>query len=61
MHTAGGPLSLAELADHAGVSVRQLQRDFDDTLGVSPRAYVASVRAMNARYTLRTAHYFLHR
>ena len=55
MHTAGGPLPLAELADHAGVSVRQLQRDFKDTLGVSPREYGRSVRAMNARHTLRTA------
>ena len=55
MHTAGGPLPLAELADQTGASVRQLQRDFDDTLGVSPREYGASVRAMNARHTLRTS------
>ena len=55
MHTAGGPLPLAELADHTGVSGRQLQRDFDDTLGVSPREYGASVRAMYARHTLRTS------
>ena len=55
MHTAGGPLLLAELADHTGVSARQLQRDFYDTLGVSPREYGASVRAMNARHTLRTS------
>ena len=55
MHSAGGPLPLSELADLAGCSVRQLQRDFDDVLGVSPREYGASVRSMNARHTLRSS------
>ena len=55
MHSAGGPLSVNELAGLADCSVRQLQRDFDDVLGVSPRQYGASVRAMNARHTLRTS------
>ena len=55
MHTAGGPLPLAELANFAGCSARQSQRDFDDVLGVSPRQYGSSVRAMNARHTLRSS------
>ena len=55
MHTASGPLPVAELAELADCSTRQLQRDFDDVLGVSPREYGLSVRAMNARHTLRTS------
>ena len=55
MHTAGGPLPLIELGDLAGCSTRQLQRDFEEVLGVSPRQYGASVRAMTARHTLRTS------
>ena len=55
MHSAGGPLPLVELAELADCSTRQLQRDFDDVLGVSPRQYGASVRAMNARHTLRSS------
>lgn len=55
MHAAGGPLPLATLAELTGCSGRQLQRDFDDVLGVSPRHYGASVRAMNARHTLRNS------
>ncbi len=55
MHTAGGPLPLRELAEVTDCSTRQLQRDFEDILGVSPREYGASVRAMNARHTLRSA------
>ena len=55
MHGARGPLPVAELADLAGCSTRQLHRDFEDVLGVSPRAYGACVRDMNARHLLRTA------
>lgn len=55
MHAHGGALPLAELARLANCSARQLQRDFDDVLGVSPNHYGASVRAMNARHTLRSA------
>jgi len=55
MHSAGGPLPLPELANLANCSTRQLQRDFDAVLGVSPRQYGASVRSMNARHTLRSA------
>ena len=55
MHGAGGPVPLAELAELTDCSSRQLQRDFDDVLGVSPRQYGASVRAMNARHTLRSS------
>ena len=55
MQSAGGPLPLAELAMLADCSPRQLQRDFEHVLGVSPRQYGASVRAMNARHTLRAS------
>jgi len=55
MHAAGGPMPLAELAELANCSTRQLQRDFDDILGVSPRQYGTSVRAMNTRHTLRSS------
>ena len=55
MHAAGGPMPLAELAELASCSTRQLQRDFDDVLGVSPRQYGTSVRAMNTRHTLRSS------
>ena len=55
MHAAGGPLPLRELAHTSDCSTRQLQRDFEDILGVSPREYGASVRAMNARHVLRSA------
>lgn len=55
MHAAGGPVPLAELAELANCSTRQLQRDFDDVLGVSPRQYGTSVRAMNTRHTLRSS------
>lgn len=55
MHAAGGPLPLTELSDVAGCSPRKLQRDFEQVLGVSPRQYGASVRAMTARHTLRTS------
>jgi len=55
MHTAGGPLPLRELADVSDCSPRQLQRDFEEVLGVPPRRYGASVRAMNARHLLRSA------
>jgi AraC family transcriptional regulator of adaptative response/methylated-DNA-[protein]-cysteine methyltransferase len=55
MHTAGGPLPGTELSEITGCSIRQLQRDFADVLGVSPRQYGASVRAMTARHTLRTS------
>ncbi len=55
MHAAGGPLPVSQLAEFAECSTRQLQRDFHDVLGVTPRQYGASVRAMNARHTLRTS------
>lgn len=48
-------MPVAELAQLAGCSARQLHRDFEDVVGVSPRAYGACVRDMNARHLLRTA------
>lgn len=53
MQAAGGPLRTDVLVDITGCSTRQLHRDFAELLGVSPRQYGASVRAMNARHTLR--------
>lgn len=55
MQSAGGPIGIAELAEAAGCGARQLQRDFDAVLGVTPRQYGMSVRAMNARHVLRAA------
>jgi len=50
MNVAGGPVALADLASEA--SVRQLQRDFLDVLGISPRQYGQAVRADQARRAL---------
>lgn len=53
MESAGGPVPIAELASAAACSVRQLQRDFADTVGVGPREYGQSVRTLKARAQLR--------
>jgi AraC family transcriptional regulator of adaptative response/methylated-DNA-[protein]-cysteine methyltransferase len=53
MNIAGGPVAVAVLADLASeASVRQLQRDFLDVLGISPRQYGQAVRADQARRAL---------
>lgn len=44
--------SLSELARHAGVSARRLQRAFDESLGVSPSAFLRRVRLERARHDL---------
>ena len=51
MNAAGGPIPLSDLA--ADVSPRQLQRDFEEVLGISPRAYGQAVRTAAARTSLR--------
>jgi AraC family transcriptional regulator of adaptative response/methylated-DNA-[protein]-cysteine methyltransferase len=50
MNIAGGPVALSDLASEA--SVRQLQRDFMDVVGISPRQYGQAVRADQARRSL---------
>jgi AraC family transcriptional regulator of adaptative response/methylated-DNA-[protein]-cysteine methyltransferase len=53
MNVAGGPVAIADLASLAGdASVRQLQRDFHDVLGISPRQYGQAVRADETRRAL---------
>ena len=41
MNVARGPVSVEALGEH--VSVRQLQRDFLDVLGITPRQYGQAV------------------
>ncbi len=55
MSQAGGPLPLAELARPLACSSRQLQRDFADVLGVSPRQYGQAVRTERTRTALRAS------
>lgn len=43
------PLSIAELAQRMGVSVRQLERRFQTTLGCSPKAFYRSLRLKRGR------------
>lgn len=52
MNEAGGPLPVGDLA--VDVSTRQLQRDFVEVLGISPRAYGQAVRTAAARKSLRS-------
>lgn len=54
MDADGGPVSLAELAEAAGCTSRQLQRDFADVLGISPRQYGQAVRTDRSRTSLRS-------
>ncbi|MFG2121420.1 GlxA family transcriptional regulator [Streptomyces sp. NPDC048710] len=48
------PLTLADLAEHARVSERQLSRIFRTELGMTPAAYVESARVEAARNRLET-------
>jgi len=52
IEAAGGPLPLGELADLAGCTSRQLQRDFQ-SLGITPAGYGRAVRTNLARRALR--------
>jgi transcriptional regulator GlxA family with amidase domain len=48
----GAPHSIADLAMHAGLSTRHLQRRFTSEVGVPPAAYVERVRIEAARRAL---------
>ncbi|MEU3839450.1 helix-turn-helix domain-containing protein [Streptomyces sp. NPDC028635] len=49
MRNIGGPLTIADIAAHAHVSERHLTRLFKSELGMTPHAYVESVRVERAR------------
>jgi AraC family transcriptional regulator, regulatory protein of adaptative response / methylated-DNA-[protein]-cysteine methyltransferase len=55
MTTAGGPIPLPRLAAEVHCSTRQLQRDFAEVLGVTPRQYGQAVRTDRTRVALRSA------
>lgn len=55
MSAAGGPLPVAELAAIVHVTVRQMQRDFAEVLGVTPRQFGQAVRTDRTRTALRSA------
>ncbi|TWV35319.1 helix-turn-helix domain-containing protein [Streptomyces misionensis] len=46
------PLTVAQLAEHAHISDRQLTRIFKNELGTTPHAYIESVRVEHARNQL---------
>lgn len=55
MTEAGGPLPVSELAARLHCSPRQLQRDFAEVLGVTPRQFGQAVRTDRTRTALRSA------
>ncbi len=55
MDAAGGPVPLSQLAWLNACSGRQVQRDFGEVLGVTPRQYGATVRTDAGRRALRGA------
>lgn len=55
MTEAGGPLPVGDLAAALHCSARQLQRDFADVLGVSPRQYGQAVRTDRTKHMLRSS------
>jgi AraC family transcriptional regulator, regulatory protein of adaptative response / methylated-DNA-[protein]-cysteine methyltransferase len=55
MTEAGGPVAVDALAAACHVTVRQLQRDFADVLGVTPRQFGQAVRTDRTRTALRSA------
>jgi AraC family transcriptional regulator of adaptative response/methylated-DNA-[protein]-cysteine methyltransferase len=55
MSAAGGPISVTVLADELGCTTRQLQRDFADVLGISPRQFGQAVRTERSRASLRSS------
>ena len=55
MTDAGGPLPVTDLASALSCSTRQLQRDFAEVLGVTPRQFGQAVRTERTRIALRSA------
>ncbi len=55
MTRAGGPLPIAQLSAGLGCGPRQLQRDFAEVLGISPRQFGQAVRTERTRCALRDA------
>lgn len=55
MDEAGGPVAVAQLASGVSCTPRQLQRDFAEVLGISPRQYGQAVRTERTRAVLRTS------
>ncbi|MEU6823484.1 helix-turn-helix domain-containing protein [Streptomyces atriruber] len=51
----GGPLTVTALAEYAHVSDRHLTRLFKTELGVTPHAYIESVRVEKARHDLESS------
>ncbi|WP_329125057.1 GlxA family transcriptional regulator [Streptomyces sp. NBC_01465] len=49
------PLTVADLAEYARVSDRHLTRLFKNDLGMTPHAYIESVRVEKARHTLESS------
>jgi len=55
MTEAGGPVPIGDLARDLHCSSRQLQRDFADVLGVTPRQFGQAVRTDRTRAALRSS------
>lgn len=55
MTQAGGPLPVSDLAAALSCSTRQLQRDFAEVLGITPRQFGQAVRTERTRIALRCA------
>ncbi len=55
MTRAGGPIAVAQLAAHQHCSTRQLQRDFADVLGITPRHFGQALRTDHTRAALRSS------
>jgi AraC-like DNA-binding protein len=49
-------IEVANMAEVAGLSVSQLQRDFKREFGINPNRYIQEVRIGVARHLLRTSH-----
>ena len=52
LHLKKGQFRMAELADHCNLSSRQLQRQFQDVVGVSPKALARAIRFEEIRRRL---------
>jgi len=55
MNRAGGPVPVSELASSLHCSTRQLQRDFADVLGITPRQFGQALRTDRTKRALRAS------